>query len=162
MPNSVVKVSVYGVTCPEVVEFWSSTLYGPTSPRPTGVPIRTINCTSKDNYCYGQKLVPYGSYVMYLKNANCWASPADAEINSSSETFTLSSTKVVPGVDDQMHAFDGMSLEDVIAFRNSTLESAGRYLLTVQWVEERNGEDREVHVEGGYIIETDEGGGCST
>lgn len=157
MPKSIVKVSVYGVSCPEVVEFWSSTNHEPTGPRPTGSPPAYINCTAKNNYCYGQKLVEYGSYVMYLKNAGCWASPADAEINSSSETFTLSPTKVVPGVDDQLHAFDGMSIEDVMAFRNNTLESAGRYLLTVQWVEERDGEERQVHVEGGYIIETDEG-----
>ncbi len=162
MPNSVVRVYVYGVACPEVVEFWSSTLYTPTSPRPTGAPIKAITCIAKPGYCYGSGIVSYGSYILWLRNAGCWASPAIAQINSAQEILSLSASKAVPGVDDQMHAFDGMALEDVIAFRNSTLESAGRYLLTVQWVEERNGEEREVHVEGGYIIETDEGGGCST
>ncbi len=162
MPNSVVKAYVYDVSCPEVVEFWSSTLYTTSSPRPTGVPIKTINCTAKPGYCYGSGIIPYGSYILWLRNAGCWASPAIAEIDSSQEVLSLSPSKAIPGVDDQLHAFDGMSIEDVIAYRNSTLESSGRYLLTVQWVEERNGEECEVHVEGGYIVETDEGGCCST
>ncbi len=164
-----VRVYVHGVTCPEDVEFWLSPPQVGSGPRPTGNgPQDWIRCTavSGKSYCYGSKIVTNGRYVLYLKNANCWASPVEHQL-AGTVTLNLypsrSAEVAVSGVTEQLDAFDGKSFEEVMRIYEDTVKPQNDYRVFVEWTEERDdgGEVRRC-IKGGYELgKPNECEGCS-
>lgn len=154
---TLVYAYVYDVSCPEVVEFWSATLYNTSSPHPPGAPPAYINCTAKPGYCYGQKIIlNNGKYILWLRNAKCWANPAIADLAGGSKTITIHGCVRDCRADEVQHELAGSTIDDVVSEYHSKVRPSGRYSLCLQWLETCDGGEPEVSIEGSYTIESDE------
>lgn len=154
---TMVYAYVYDVSCPEVLELWSATLYTTSSPHPPGEPPAYINCTAKPGYCYGQKIIQNnGEYIIWLRNAKCWANPAVWGLAGGSKTITIHGCARDCCADGVQHQLTGSTIDDVVSQYHSAVRPSGRYSLCLQWLETCDGGEPVVSIEGGYIIESGE------